>query len=68
MSWILFYFEMYLWWDLSGSWLHFHDWWHGYRWDVFWFSAVTFYVEICSCMIAWWFIRRRDDYFLFILL
>jgi len=31
-----------------------------------WVSAVTFYVEILSCMITWWFIRRRDDYFLFI--
>jgi len=66
MSWFFFYFEMYLCWDLFGSWFHFHDWWHGYCWDVFWFSAVTFYVEIFSCMITWWFIRKRDNYFLFI--
>jgi len=66
MSWIFFYFGMYLCWDLFGSCLHFHDWWHGYRLDEFWFSTVTFYVEICSCMTTWWFIRRRDDYFLFI--
>jgi len=65
MSLPFFHFEMYLCWDLFGSWLHLYGWWHGYCWDVFWFSAVTLYVEIFLCMITWWFIRRRDDYFLY---
>jgi len=34
--------------------------------EMYLISAVTFYVEIYSCMITWWFIRRCDDYFLFI--
>ena len=34
--------------------------------EMYLILSCDFYVGIYSCMIAWWFIRRHDDYFLFI--